>query len=91
VLQSLLLCEDKIMQKIGRRLSEAAIMGSMEICKIYAKDMRHEENIRTGQMAEQEVIVINKDRADQDQEIKEQQDATIIKMNVNMKMEYLMT
>jgi hypothetical protein len=30
-LESLLLCEDKVMKKLGRRLSEAAIANSLEI------------------------------------------------------------
>jgi hypothetical protein len=75
VFQSLCLCEHKIMKKLRRRLSEAAIIGSMEIWRGHAKDMRYEESIRIGQMAEQEEIVINNEMANQDPEIKEQEDA----------------
>jgi hypothetical protein len=63
------------MKKIGRRLSQAAIMGSMEMWRRYAKDKPHVENIRIGQMAEQEIMIINKERADLDPELKEQEDA----------------
>jgi hypothetical protein len=38
------------------------------------KNRPHKNNIRIGQMAEQEVMVINK-KVDQDQEIKKKQDA----------------
>jgi hypothetical protein len=40
------------MKKIGKKLSEIAIMGSMEVWRRYGKDMPHEENIRIRQMAE---------------------------------------
>jgi hypothetical protein len=44
-LRNLLLCDDKKMKRIRRRLSEATIMGSMEIWREYTRDMPRTENI----------------------------------------------
>jgi hypothetical protein len=48
----------------------------MERRKRYAKDMRHDESIRIEQIVEQEVMIVDKERPDQDRELKEQECAT---------------
>jgi hypothetical protein len=50
-LRALLQCGDNRNMKIlGRRLSEAAIAGSLEIWRKYSKDMPRPQNFRTEQM-----------------------------------------
>jgi hypothetical protein len=56
------------MKKIGRQLSEAAIMGSMEIWRRYARDMPYTENPRAIQMTTQKVIVANDKQANEQAE-----------------------
>jgi hypothetical protein len=46
ILRKLLLCDDKAMTKSGRRPSEAAMMGSIEIWRRYARDMPYTEDTR---------------------------------------------
>jgi hypothetical protein len=45
-LRNLFSCNDKKMKKIGRRVSEAVIMGSMEIRRRYARDTSRTEDAR---------------------------------------------
>jgi hypothetical protein len=56
-LESLLLCDDKKLKKIGRRLSEEALAGSLEIWRKYAKEMPHEEDRRIEQVTIREVTI----------------------------------
>jgi hypothetical protein len=57
--RNLLLCDDKEMKRIRRRLSEAAIMGSMEILRRYARDMSRTEDARVVRMTTQEAMIAN--------------------------------
>jgi hypothetical protein len=56
-LESLLRCDDKKLKKIARRLSEAALAGSLEIWRKYAKEMPHEEDRRIEQVTVREVTI----------------------------------
>jgi hypothetical protein len=49
-LRNLFRYDDKEMKKIGRRLSEAALVGSMETWRTYRKDMPHTEDARATRM-----------------------------------------
>jgi hypothetical protein len=49
-LGNLLLCVDRKLKQIGRRLSEAALAGSLEIWRKYAKEISHEEDRRIEQV-----------------------------------------
>jgi hypothetical protein len=64
-LRNLLLSNDKKTEKIGRRLSEAAIMGWMEIWRRYARDMPCTEDTRAVRMTTQEVMIANDKEANE--------------------------
>jgi hypothetical protein len=50
-------CLDKTMTIIGRRLSEAAVAGSLEIWRKYSKEMPHPENRRAEQIMRREITL----------------------------------
>jgi hypothetical protein len=50
-------CLDKTMKIIGRRLSEAAVAGSLEIWRKYSKEMPHSENGRAEQIMRREITL----------------------------------
>jgi hypothetical protein len=58
-LRNLLLYDDKKMKKIGRRLSEAAIRGTMNFWRRYARDMPRTEDARAVRMTTQEIMITN--------------------------------
>jgi hypothetical protein len=76
-LKTLLLCKDRIMKKIGRQLSEAAIAQSPQIWRGYAQNILHSENLRVNWVAAQEAMIASEnlaiERANGDQEAKREQ------------------
>jgi hypothetical protein len=50
-------CLDKTMKIIGRRLSEAAVAGSLEVWRKYSKEMPHPENRRAEQIMRREIML----------------------------------
>jgi hypothetical protein len=81
-MRSLLLCNDKEIKKIGRRLSEAIIMGSMEIWRTYARDMPLTEDPQAIRMTAQKVMTANDTRANEQAE-EDQEDQELRSGQVN--------
>jgi hypothetical protein len=71
-LKTLLLCEDKMMKEIRRRLSEVVIARSFQIWRGYAQSMLHSEDLRVNRVAAQEARIagegleIERDNGDQE-------------------------
>jgi N-glycosylase/DNA lyase len=61
-LRNLLSCDDKEMKRIGRQLSEAAIMESMETWRRYAREMPCPEDARAIRITTQEIKIANENK-----------------------------
>jgi hypothetical protein len=66
-LSRLFRCREKEMKRIGTRLSEAAITGSLEIWRRYAREVTHEEDPQIRQIYAQEALMMGDEQESDNQ------------------------
>jgi hypothetical protein len=67
-LHKMLKCDNRKLRKLGQRMSEAAIEGSREIWRDYAKTMNHERGEEADAVIAREIEVIEEQEAEREEE-----------------------